>query len=162
MKYFYALLLFLPISLLAYFLDWSPLLQFFASALGIVPLAGLLGKGTEEVAIHTGPRAGGLINATLGNAAELIITIFALRAGLLGLVKASITGSILGNILLVLGSSLLAGGLRNGTQRFNAEQAGMSATMMMLSVVALAIPAVFSHSVPQAGPSDQAPYALIP
>jgi Ca2+:H+ antiporter len=149
MKYFYALLLFVPISLLGYFLDWSPLLQFFASALGIIPLAGFLGKGTAEVAIHTGPRAGGLINATLGNAAELIITIFALRAGLLELVKASITGSILGNILLVLGTSLLAGGLRNGNQKFNAEQAGMSATMMMLSVIALAIPAVFSHSIPQ-------------
>ncbi len=89
-------------------------MQFFTSALGIVPLAWILGKATEELAAHTSPRVGGLLNATLGNAAELIITIFAIREGLLELVLASITGSIIGNILLVLGFSLLLGGLRNG------------------------------------------------
>ena len=87
------------------------------------------------------------MNATLGNAAELIIAIFALRAGLLELVKASITGSILGNILLVLGLSILLGGLRNGLQRFERHTAGLNATMMALAAIALVIPAIFGHAI---------------
>ncbi len=151
MKYLNVLLVFAPIAILGEFLHWNPILVFFASALAVIPLAGLLGEATEELAIYTGPRVGGLLNATLGNAAELIITIFAIRAGLLELVKASITGSILGNILLILGFSLLLGGLRHGVQRFDRGQAGMSATMMSLSVVALAIPAVFGHAIEEKG-----------
>ena len=85
----------------------------------VIARAGLLGEATEELAIHTGPKLGGLLNATLGNAAELIITIVALSAGKIELVKASITGSILGNLLLILGFSLLFGGLKNGLQRFD-------------------------------------------
>ena len=96
---------------------------FIASALAVIPAAGLMGRSTEELAAHTGPRLGGLLNATLGNAAELIITLFAIRAGLLDLVKASITGSIIGNVLLVMGMSVLLGGLKNGVQRFDLTQA---------------------------------------
>jgi len=147
MKYLNLLLGFIPLAILAEIFHWPPTVVFFASALGIVPLAGLLGKGTEELALQVGPRLGGLLNATLGNAAELIISLFAIRAGLVELVKASITGSIIGNILLVLGLSLLLGGLKNGVQSFNRAEAGMSATMMTLSVIALAIPAVFRHAI---------------
>src|SRR5512137_244488 len=110
------------------------------------PLAGLIGEGTEALAVVTGPRIGGLLNATLGNAAELIITIVAIRAGLLDLVKASITGSIIGNLLLVLGFSVLLGGLRNGTQRFSRAHAATNATMLVLAVVALCVPSLFNHT----------------
>lgn len=122
----------------------------------MVPLAGWLGVATEELAIHTGPRLGGLLNATLGNAAELIITLVALRAGALNpelreglneLVKASITGSILGNVLLILGLSILLGGLKNGTQRFDRRQAGVNATMLILAVIALGVPSLFGHAI---------------
>jgi Ca2+:H+ antiporter len=112
-----------------------------------VPLAALLGRATEELAVRAGPRIGGLLNATMGNAAELIITIFAVRAGLLELAKASITGSILGNILLVLGASILFGGLKNGLQRFDRCQAGLNGTMAILAIIALGVPSLFSHSI---------------
>ena len=94
--------------------DGSDVAIFATSALAIIPLAGLIGQSTEEIAVRTGPQIGGLLNATLGNAAELIITIFALREGLLELVRASIIGSILGNLLLVMGLAILLGGLKNG------------------------------------------------
>ncbi|HEX2618864.1 MAG TPA: cation transporter, partial [Phototrophicaceae bacterium] len=98
----YAMLLFAPVALLAeHVFHASPVLVFIFACLAIIPLADLVGEATEELAIHTGPRLGGLLNATLGNAAELIITIFAIREGLLDLVRASITGSIIGNLLLV-------------------------------------------------------------
>ena len=147
MKYVTALLVFVPLSIVGSLLQMDDRWVFFASALGIVPLAWILGKATEELAAHTGPRVGGLLNATLGNAAELIITIFAIREGLLELVKASITGSILGNILLVLGLSVLLGGLRNGTQCFNRSEAGVHATMMVLAIIALIIPSIFGHAI---------------
>jgi Ca2+:H+ antiporter len=124
----------------------SPIVIFVVSAIGLIPLAGLIGAGTEELAHYTGPRIGGLLNATLGNAAELIITIFAIREGLLELVKASITGSILGNLLLVLGMSLVAGGLRNGTQKFDRRQAGLNATLLVLAVIVLLIPSIFDSA----------------
>jgi Ca2+:H+ antiporter len=147
MKYISILLIFVPVSIVASLLGWDQRIVFFASALGIVPLAWILGKGTEELAARTGPRVGGLLNATLGNAAELIITIFAIREGLLELVKASITGSILGNILLVLGLSVLLGGLRSGVQRFDRTEAGLNATTMTLAVIALLIPSIFGHAI---------------
>jgi Ca2+:H+ antiporter len=146
-KYLNALLVFVPISIVAAFLHWDERLVFFSSALGIVPLAWVLGEATEELAARTGPRLGGLLNATLGNAAELIITIFAIREGLLELVKASITGSILGNILLVLGLSVLFGGVRNGLQRFERAEAGLNATTMTLAVIALLVPSIFGHAI---------------
>jgi Ca2+:H+ antiporter len=107
----YYLLLGLPLAIAGSLLGWSPLFNFAVAALGLVPLAALIGAATEALAVDTGPRVGGLLNATLGNAAELIITTVAIRAGLLDLVKASITGSIIGNLLLVLGGAVLAGGL---------------------------------------------------
>src|SRR5262245_58308468 len=105
------LLIFVPIAIVLEFTHGDPTLLFVTSALGIIPLAGLLGEATDALAVKAGDRIGALLNATLGNAAELIITIVALQAGLVEVVKASITGSILGNLLLVLGVSLLAGGL---------------------------------------------------
>jgi len=142
-KYLNVLLIFAPIAIIGRFLDWAPTLLFISSALAVIPAAGILGQATEELAGHTGPRLGGLLNATLGNAAELIITIFAIRAGLLELVKASITGSILGNVLLVMGLSVLVGGIKNGEQRFDHTQAGVNATQLLLAVMALAIPSLF-------------------
>jgi Ca2+:H+ antiporter len=144
---FNLLLIFVPIAIVGEFLHWPPLLVFAASALAVMPLASLIGEATEELAARTGPRLGGFLNATLGNAAELIITIFAIRAGLLELVKASITGSILGNVLLVLGLSILLGGLKNGTQRFDRSHAGLNSTMLILAVVGLGIPSLFSHAI---------------
>ena len=140
-------LVFVPIAIVGEYLHWPPLLVFGVSALAVVPLASLIGQATEELAAHTGPRLGGFLNATLGNAAELIITIFAIRANLLELVKASITGSILGNVLLVLGLSILLGGLKNGTQRFDRSHAGINSTMLILAVVGLGIPSIFSHAI---------------
>jgi len=108
-----------------------------------VPLAGYIGRATEELAAQLGAGMGGLLNATFGNAAELIIGALALRKGLTDLVKASLTGSIIGNVLLVFGASALVGGLRHHTQRFNRTAAGMGTTMLLLSAIGLAIPAVF-------------------
>ena len=144
---FNLLLVFVPIAIVGEFLHWPPLLVFAVSAMAVVPLARLIGQATEGLAAHTGPRLGGLLNATLGNAAELIITIFAIRADLLELVKASITGSILGNVLLVLGLSILLGGLKNGIQRFDRSHAGLNSTMLILAVVGLGIPSIFSHAI---------------
>jgi Ca2+:H+ antiporter len=143
-RYLRYLLIFVPIALISNYFLHNETLTFFTAALGLIPMAGLLGEATEELSIHTGPRLGGLLNATLGNAAELIITIVALKAGQVELVKASITGSILGNLLLVLGMSLLIGGLKNGTQRFDRGMAGMSSTMLFLSVIGLLIPTFFA------------------
>jgi Ca2+:H+ antiporter len=142
-KYLNILLIFAPIAILGRILGMSPTLLFITSALAVIPTAGILGQATEELAVHTGPRVGGLLNATLGNAAELIITLFAIRAGLLELVKASITGSILGNILLVTGLAIFLGGLKNGVQRFDRTQAGANAIQLILAVLALVIPSLF-------------------
>jgi Ca2+:H+ antiporter len=101
------------------------------------------------LAIYTGPKIGGLLNATLGNAAELIISIAAIREGLLQLVLASITGSILGNLLLILGFSVLLGGLKFGIQTFDQRQAGVNSTMLILAIIALAVPSLFSYSIDQ-------------
>ena len=138
------LLLALPLAFLAEVLHWGPVAVFALSALAVVPLAAYIGEGTEALAAYTNPRIGGLLNATLGNAAELIITIVAIRAGLLELVKASITGSILGNLLLVMGLSMVVGGLRNGIQSFDRKQASRNAILLVLSVIALLIPSIFS------------------
>jgi Ca2+:H+ antiporter len=144
MKYLNILLIFAPVAIIGSFVRGvPPTLLFIASALAVIPAAGILGQATEELAAHTGPRLGGLLNATLGNAAELIITLFAIQAGLLDLVKASITGSIIGNVLLVLGFSILLGGIRNGVQRFDRRHASMNATQLILAVLALAIPSLF-------------------
>jgi Ca2+:H+ antiporter len=145
-KFLNLLLVLVPIALILDLTDTGGhTIVFVTSALAMVPLAALLGQATEEVAIYTGPKIGGLLNATLGNAAELIITIVALREGLVDVVKASIAGSIIGNILIVLGASVLLGGLKHGEQKFDARTAGVNATMMMLAIVALIVPAVFAR-----------------
>jgi Ca2+:H+ antiporter len=141
------LLVCVPAAFAAELTHQHHLLVFGLSLAGILPLAKLLGDGTEALAAHTGPRVGGLLNATLGNAAELIITLVALRAGLTELVKASITGSILGNLLLILGLALLLGGARHGLQRFDQREAGLAASQMTLALIALAIPTAFATAI---------------
>ena len=138
------LLIFVPIVIGLHFLrpDWHTFI-FVSASLAIVPLAGWLGHATEHLAERTGAGVGGLLNATFGNAAEMIIAFQGLRAGLTEVVKASLTGSILGNILLVFGLSALAGGLKYRNQKFNRTAATMSATLMALSAIGLLIPAVF-------------------
>ncbi|MGB6422452.1 MAG: calcium/proton exchanger [Anaerolineales bacterium] len=150
-KPIYILLVAIPLAALAKYIGWGDIWVFIFSALAMIPMAGFIGEATETLAAFTGPRIGGLLNATMGNAAELIITIVAIREGLLELVKASITGSILGNVLLVLGMSMLLGGFRNGIQRFNRRQAGNNAILLVLAVVALIIPSVFSGSIGPTG-----------
>ena len=143
MKLLTILLAFVPAAIAAELMHASAVVVFVLSALAIVPLSGYLGRATEEIAAYTGPTLGGLLNATLGNLAELIIAILALRAGLVTLVKASITGSILGNLLLVLGAAQLAGGLRHKTQRFSMALAGLSVSLLTVAVIGLVIPALY-------------------
>lgn len=117
---------------------------FVLSAAALVALAWIVGVATEQLGESSGPKVGGVLNATFGNAAELIITIFAIRAGQLEVATASITGSILGNTLLVLGASFLVGGLRNGVQTFDRRIAGMNASMLALAVIGLGLPTAFA------------------
>src|SRR3712207_1427027 len=132
----------------------APVLVIFAlTSLALVGLAWVLGQATESLGHHAGPRIGGVLNATFGNAAELIITIFALSAGLTTVVKASIIGSIIGNVLLVLGASLLLGGLKNGTQSFSATIAGINASMLAIVAAALALPTIFAATDPGPTPT---------
>ena len=133
-------------------------LLFFLAALGIIPLAGWMGRATETLAERVGSGLGGLLNATFGNAAELIIALIALSKGMTGVVKASLTGSIIGNLLLVMGASHLAGGLRYSKQTFNQTGARISATSMSLASIALIIPTVF-HSAANLRPGSLSPGA---
>jgi len=139
------LLIFVPIAILLRFVPgWdNPTALFIVSCLAVIPLAGWMGRATEHLAEHLGQGIGGLLNATFGNAAELIIALFALSKGLEGVVKASITGSIIGNILLVLGASFVAGGVKFPRQVFNRTAAGVSATALTLGGIALIIPTIF-------------------
>jgi Ca2+:H+ antiporter len=144
------LLVLVPVSLVARFALDQDLLTFVTAALAIIPLAGLIGRGTEQLALHAGPRVGGLLNATFGNVTELIIAVFLILRGELGVVKASLTGSILGNLLLVLGLSFLVGGLRHTEQRYNAQAAGVHASSLALAVIGLFMPALFVQTSGQA------------
>lgn len=139
------LLIFVPIAIALRFIPSldNPTALFIVSCLAIIPLAGWMGKATEHLAEHLGQGIGGLLNATFGNAAELIIALFALSKGLEGVVKASITGSIIGNMLLVLGLSIVAGGAKFSTQTFNRTAAGTTATALSLAAIALLIPTIF-------------------
>jgi len=143
------LLMFVPATLTmvwGFGLHGTPV--FIASAVSIIPLAGYMGRATERLSEHLGAGWGGFLNATFGNAAELIIAIMALRAGLMDVVKASLTGSIIGNLLLVLGLSILVGGLKfPPIQRFNRTAATMGATMLLLAAVGLVLPAIFHQVV---------------
>ncbi len=141
------LLLAVPVAIALELSHASSLAVFVVTAMAIVPLAGVLGEATEDLVHYLGPRVGGLLNATMGNATELIISIFALRAGQLEIVKASISGSIIGNILLVLGMSALAGGVGRQKQEFSRRTAGVNSTMLFIAVVALVMPAVYDLSV---------------
>lgn len=141
------LLLAFLLAIFAEWQHWGMIWVFALSALGVVPLAGYIGEATEVLAVYTGPKIGGLLNATLGNAAELIITLIAIKAGLLELVKASITGSILGNLLLVMGVAMVAGGLKNGVQSFDRRQISNHSILLLLAVVALIIPSLFYPSI---------------
>lgn len=145
-----AVLVTLALSILAIYLDFGMHIEgsvvFVVSALAILGLAWVVGLSTERLGALTGPQVGGILNATFGNIAELIIAFFALQAGLITVVKASLTGSIIGNLLLVLGAAVLAGGLKNGLQTFSQRIAGSNAALLVLAAVGLFIPAVFAAS----------------
>ena len=144
----YALLLFIPIAFIVKFLHLSEIWLFVTSAAAIIPLAKILGAATEELALRVGSGIGGLLNATFGNAVEMIIAFFALQAGLYEVVKASITGSIIGNVLFVLGLAIFLGGLGRDKQTFNRTAAGVSASQLTLAAAGLFIPAAFALTTP--------------
>ena len=146
------LLVFVPAAfILEFFVKVDPVWIFVVSCLAILPLAGLMGRATEELAARSGATIGGLLNATFGNATELIIAFFALQAGKFDVVKASITGSIIGNLLLVLGLAVFLGGLRHRTQTFNPSNARVAASLLIISVIAFLVPALFDLSERQFG-----------
>jgi Ca2+:H+ antiporter len=147
-KFFLSLLVFVPVTCIGEWLHISPTLLFVFSALAIIPLAKYIGEATEELTIYTGPALGGLLNATFGNATELIISIFAIKAGLFEVVKASLTGSIIGNLLLVLGLAMFVGGYKREYQSFNTVGAKSAASSLLLAVVALVVPAIFVMTSP--------------
>lgn len=137
------LLILIPISGLLFLAPDQALPRFVVTAGAMIPLAELIGAATEQIGLHAGPRVGGLLNATFGNLTELILSVLLLRSGEVEVVKTSLTGSILGNLLLVLGLSLFAGGLRHRTQRYSAAAAGVHATSLMLAVIGFLMPALF-------------------
>jgi len=141
------LLVFIPVAIVFHAVHAPAPWVFATSAIAIIPLAAAMGRATEHLAGRMGSGIGGLLNATFGNAAELIIALMALRAGLYDVVKASITGSIIGNILLVLGLAVLAGGIKHQRQTFNRTSAGIGATLLVLSAIGLVVPAIFHHIV---------------
>lgn len=145
------LLLCIPLTVGLELLKADPIFIFASASLAIIPLAGLLGRATEHLTVHVGAGIGSLLNASLGNAAELIIALVALREGLHDVVKASLTGSILGNTLLVLGASMIAGGLKYERQKFNQTAAGMGTSLLLLAAVGLIIPALFHYTASNRG-----------
>lgn len=144
--FFLILLVFIPVSIAAHFLEWGETIVFITAAMGIVPLASFMGKATEEIAVVTGPNIGGLLNATFGNATELILAFIALKGGLVGVVKATITGSIVSNLLLVMGFSMLLGGLKFKEQKFQSTVARLNASTMNLAVIALLLPTAVQYT----------------
>ncbi len=148
------LLVFIPVAFYAASKEMHAL-EFFASCLGILPLAGLMGRATEYLSDRVGDAIGALLNATFGNACEFIIALAALRAGYDDVVKASITGSIIGNILLVLGASMLAGGIKYPTQSFNRIAASTSATLLALAAISLMVPSIFHHFTKSPGNEEE-------
>ncbi len=149
MKFLYALLIFLPITIIGKLVGLSDPVLFACSALAIVPLAGLMGKSTDVISCFCGQKIGGLLNATFGNATELIIAFVAMKEGMFDVVKASLAGSVIGNILLVLGMSMLAGGVKYKTQIFNRNSVNITASMLLFAVLGLCIPAIFTHTMPE-------------
>ena len=147
MKILKYMLVFIPISFIAKFMNASGAIMFLLACLSIIPLAGLIGEGTEEISFYSGPKIGGFLNGTFGNATELIISFFALKEGLFEVVKSSFAGAVIGNILLVIGASMLFGGLKYKTQEFNQKVSEVSSTMLLFAVLGLCIPALFTHTV---------------
>jgi Ca2+:H+ antiporter len=147
----YFLVICAPIALLLEFTHSEPLLVFIFAAIGLIPLAKLIGQSTEHLATHYGPTVASLLNVTFGNAAEIIIGIAAISAGLLNLVKASIIGSIIGNILLVFGLSLIVGGLKQKEQFFNKENTGYQSSMLFLAIIGLAVPTILAATATEVG-----------
>ena len=147
MKILKYMLVFIPISFIAKFMNLPGAVMFVLACLSIIPLAGLIGQSTEEISFYTGPKVGGFLNGTFGNATELIISFFALKQGLFDVVKSSIAGAVIGNILLVIGFSMLAGGLKYKTQKFNQKVSEVSSSMLLFAVLGLCIPAIFTHTV---------------
>ncbi len=139
-------LVFVPLPILGKLFGWSPVFVFATACLGIIPLAAIMGRATEALAEKAGVGLSGLINATFGNACELILAFVALQAGFVDVVKASITGSIIGNVLLVLGGSMLVGGWRYKRQKFDRRAATTAATLLALAAISLTVPAVFHYS----------------
>src|ERR1700742_877952 len=139
----YLLVPLIPVAIVLQFLHADAVAVFAASALGVIPTAALMGRATEELAARSGPGVGALLNVTFGNAPELIIALFALGAGLHEVVKASLIGSILGNILLVMGAAMFVGGLGRERQKFDRTAATTQAGMLLLAAAALAMPAIF-------------------
>src|SRR3954449_10712643 len=135
--------LFIPVAVGLELADASSVLIFSAASLGVIPCAAVMGEATEAIAARTGPGIGGLLNVPFGNAPELIIALFALLEGLQEVVKASLVGSIIGNILLVMGGAMLVGGLPREKQTFNRTAANAQSAMLMLALVALVFPAIF-------------------
>jgi Ca2+:H+ antiporter len=154
-RWLYAMLVFGPVAVVGRLVGAPDIFVFGAASLGMVPLAGIIGHATGQLAHHLGAQFGGLLNATFGNAVELIITLFALRQGLVTLAKAAITGSIVGNTLLVLGLALFAGGIRHGLLKFSVRPASLNAALMILAVAGLVLPAMFSTLVPDSGRIDE-------
>ena len=147
MNKLFAVLVFVgvPFVLIGAFLNWSAMIMFFLCCVSIIGLSGYIGRATESLAVVSGPRVGGLLNATFGNAVELIISIFTLKAGMVGIVLASLTGSVLGNLLLVLGLSFFAGGIKFKRQKFSVHSARYNSGLLIFAViVAFVIPEVFS------------------
>ncbi|HET7481288.1 MAG TPA: calcium/proton exchanger [Actinomycetota bacterium] len=140
------LLALVPVAVVLEVVHSNEIAIFVVSALAILPLAGLIGTSTEELAARSGPQVGGLLNATFGNVTELIISIFLIGRGELGIVKASITGSIIGNSLLVLGASFLIGGWKRSEQTFNRASTSLHTTSLVIAVVALLMPALFAFT----------------
>jgi Ca2+:H+ antiporter len=151
----YLLVPFIPIAVVLELAHAGAVVIFFASALGVIPTAALMGRATEELAVRSGPGIGGLLNVTFGNAPELIIALFALGAGLHEVVKASIIGSIMGNILLVLGAAMFFGGWGKDRQRFDRTAASAQSSMLLLAAAALVMPAIYElidgRGLPQPG-----------
>jgi len=143
----YILLIFAPIAAGLEFAHADHLVLFVVSAIALIPLAKLIGDSTEHLATHYGPTAGSLLNVTFGNAAEIIIAVIAISAGLLDLVKASITGAIIGNILLILGLSVIAGGFRYKEQSFSRENIGIQSSMLFLAIIGLAVPTILASTI---------------
>jgi Ca2+:H+ antiporter len=143
----YVLLIFAPIAAGLEFVHADHLVLFVISAIALIPLAKLIGDSTEHLSTHYGPTAGSLLNVTFGNAAEIIIAVTAISAGLLDLVKASITGAIIGNILLILGLSIVAGGFRYKEQSFSRENIGVQPSMLFLAIIGLAVPTILATTI---------------